>query len=407
MKKLWASLLLLALMLQLTACGGFFSEEAALPEPTAEVPTENTEPQPLTITFTPKDHSIYGASADTKIELIYDLATLSGGDPQVTEPINRYLLEQYDAYQRELADLDLQQTAASMASGTYFFNEKGIVSYNDGKILSLFYYTDWMMGGIHNLIPYGYTFDLTTGLRPSLDALFSQEPEYLLDLIQTKIRLHLINNGLSGDAYDMQTQQQTIDAYTLDSFAYYLSDSGELIVCIPVGELASEAAGSLTVPCDIYLNAQNAATQPELPTEIPQVEFLGQPVAKLSQHYGMPYVSDFYAGGRYLRFGESPYYFLQCGPETPISQELLVNQIMVTDRRLMVDNIYSGVTFPELYTAVADTMSLPEPEYTYDEVDDIYMYYLRFEYGGYIFSVQWFDDPATTCAGLMFMLPIQ
>lgn len=409
MKKLWTILLAFALMLNLAACSSLFPEESdEVPETASpEAATEELQPQPLTVTFTPKDHSVYGASPDAKIELIYHLATISGGDPQVAERINRYLLEQYDAYQRELAGMELQEIAATMDAGTYFFTEKGSVSYNDGKILSLFYYTDWMMGGVHNMIPYGYTFDLTTGQRPSLDALFSQEPEYLLDLIQTKIRLHLANNGLSGDAHDRQAQQETIDAYTLDSFAYYLSDSGELIICIPVYELASGAAGSLTIPCGIYLNAQNATPQPEESSEVPLVDFLDQPVSVLSQYYGMPYVSDFYAGGRYLRFGESPYYFLRCSAQDPITEDLLVNQIMANDRRLVVDKIYSGVTFPELYTAVADTMSLPEPEYTYDEMDDIYLYYLNFEYGGYLFSFQWYDDPATTCAGLMSVMKSQ
>ena len=210
----------------------------------------------VSVTVTPMDHSLYTDDGKGKIELIFHLPELSGGDAAAVEAINLFLQTEYQNYQDELSGMDLTDTLSYVGEGTFFYNIYCQETFNNGQYLSLCFGTDWMMGGVYNYIPYGYTFDLTTGQRVTPDALFAQDSDALLNEIKHCIYQHLTDNNLYGTAMDAQMQDEVISSYTLDTLSYYLDENGELIICIPEYELASGAAGSLTVFTGMILNPQ-------------------------------------------------------------------------------------------------------------------------------------------------------
>lgn len=403
-----ALVLLLALMLNLAACGA--STPAAQTEPTsitttapatapAEIPPQETMPEisPVVVTIIPMDHSVYSDSHSGKINLLYDLAVLSGGDSVAVDAVNQLLQEKYTQYQEELATFDLDETLSFFKDQSLYYTISCQQSYLDEHILSLVCGSDWMMGGVHNYIPFGYTFDLTTGQQLGLEALFPSGGTALLERIKNCIRQYLNENNL----YDPYTdQEKTISGYTLDSFAFYISESAELVICIPVYELGPGAAGSFTISTGIYLGDEIEA--PVTTGELQVADFLGQPVSALLEYYGTDYFQDNYSGSTYLRFGTSPAFFIgYCTDIVP--EDVLVRQLLAANPCTLVDNIETAVTYPELIQTVGATVTLEEPRYIYNDMDECYEYILSFDYQNYRFFYTWSDDPMTTTVSFVYM----
>lgn len=405
-------ILILALMLSLAACGHSSPTAQTQPDivttapataPTeqpTEQPTEESVPEelsPIVVNITTMDHTLYSDNDLGKIELLYDLAQLSGGDPLAVDPINQVLQAEYDAYQEEISTFTVEELLTPFPDQTLYYTIACQVSYMDSNILSLLCGSDWMMGGVHNYIPFGYTFDLTTGQHLDLEALFPSGGTALLERIQNCIRQYLSENNLYNE-YD--EQEETISGYTLDSFTFYISESAELVICIPVYELGPGAAGSFTIPTGIYLGDKIEA--PADTDELPVADFLGQPVSALLEYYGTDYFQDNFSGSTYLKFGTSPAFFIgYCTEHVP--EDALVRQLLASSPCTLVDDIKTSVTYPELVQMVGTAVTLDDPKYTYNDIEGYYEYILSFDYQNYHFYYAWYDDPMTTSSQYVYL----
>ena len=135
---------------------------------------------------------------------------------------------------------------------------------------------------------------------------------------------------------------------------------------------------------------------------IQPADFIGLPPSALFDYYGTDYIMENYAGSTFLIFDGSPeYYFGEMvvdysgEPVKEISDDLLIRQVIAYDRHILVDNIPSAATYPELVAAVGEEVTLEEPTYYFNEMDDTYAYSLSFYYQEYHLSYTWYEDPMT------------
>ena len=401
--------LILSILLSLAACGGT-SAPTVQTQPTiattaptivpTELPTEDPTPEafsPVVVTITTMDHSLYSENGLGKIELLYDLAELSGGDPAAVDSINQILQAEYDAYREEISTFTVEELLTPFPDQTLYYTISCRESYMDDTILSLHCGSDWMMGGVHNYIPFGYTFDLTTGQQLGLEELFPSDGAALLEHIKNCIRQYLSENDLYNEYDD---QEETISGYTLDSFDFYISESAELVICIPVYELGPGAAGSFTIPTGIYLG--DTIEVPAATGDIQVADFLGQPVSALLEYYGNNYFQDNFSGSTYLKFGTSPAFFIgYCTDDVP--EDALVRQLLASSPCTLVDNIKTSVTYPELVQMVGSAVTLEEPKYIFNDMEEYYEYVLSFDYQNYHFYYAWYDDPMTTSSQYIYL----
>ena len=413
-------ILILAMLLSLAACGSpkSASQKAPAATPTAaatapiETPAEAPAPEeasepapeeelsPVVVTVTPMDHSVYDDSSNSSVALIYDLAQLSGGDPMAVDAINQFLYEKYTEYYEGIPALEVDYLLSFSIDASLFYTVECHQSYLDGEILSLFLGSDWMMGGVGNYIPYGYTFDLTTGKHLGLQDLFpSGDSTALLEQIKDCIRRYIQENNL----YDADmNQEEIISGYTLDALAYYIAEDGELVICIPVYQLGPGAAGSFTIPTGIYLGGELPEETASPSSDVPAAEFIGQPVSALLDHYGTDYFQDNFSGSTYLRFDTSPTFFIgYCTEDIP--SDALIRQILASSPCTLLDNIQTCATYPELVQMVGDAVTLEEPKHIFIEMEEIYEYTLNFDYQNYHFTYTWYDDPMASEADFVYL----
>lgn len=145
-----------------------------------------------------------------------------------------------------------------------------------------------------------------------------------------------------------------------------------------------------------YLN-QEETTSISLYPSIPAANMIGKTVNEITAEYGNDYVLSFDGGSSCLVFSGIPELYLGdfYDKKEDISGDIQVSSIRVptNDRYWLIDNLYSDMTFSEISSALEGTIELNFPEYT-DGVDGT-MYSIAFEYKGYYFFLQWYDDPNT------------
>ncbi len=112
------------------------------------------------------------------------------------------------------------------------------VTYDDGKLLSFMSCYEYFGGGVTDHGTDGRVYDLTRGKRLTLGDLVSgQEYE-----IREAVRQKLIETGWDNDFYGSE-----LDRMSLEDFDFYLSPSGNVMVCFDKYEIADGASGEFEV----------------------------------------------------------------------------------------------------------------------------------------------------------------
>lgn len=352
------------------------------------------------LNFERRDHSLYSDENQMLASFYYDLPSVNENHLQGRK-INADLQKIYAEYLQEIEDLKKEETF-DIDQAEYLYTWTGKESYQRGGILSIYFGTDWCMGGVHNFIPHGFTYDLRTGKRMNLQDLFEMDSEKLLTRIKNKIVQRVISN--TDDSYQAEEKKKTIAEYDLNSFDFYISPEGELIICIPVYELGIGAEGSLEIPCGIYFSSLYSKQENMNKNEsrVSSVEFIGKTVNELNQYYRGGYFLDAYEGASYVEYSDSPCFFLGRVVETIKGNES-VTMIYTSQNNILLDKLSGNMTYPEIIRAVGNYVVLEQPEYWEDLMNDTWVYSLSFDYEGYRFSYDWHRDPNTSKSDSVFV----
>ncbi|WP_418708568.1 tetratricopeptide repeat protein [Anaerotignum faecicola] len=348
---------------------------------------------PIELKFERKDHSLYSDDNQTIAKFYYDLPSVSKEHLQGRK-INADLQKIYEEYLQEVKDLKKEETF-DIDQAEYLYTWSGKESYQKDGILSIYFGTDWCMGGVHNAIPHGFTYDLGTGKRMNLQDLFKMDPDELLTKIKTKLVQKVMRN--TDDSDQAEEKKKTIEGYDLDSFDFYISSDGELVICIPVYELGIGAEGSFEIPCDIYLNSsqENKANHRMDGKTVFSAEFIGKTVNELSKYYGGSYYIGAYEGASYVEYADSPCFFVGEVVDTLRGDEN-VTMLFTDGNSALLDGLTGNMTYPEIVKAVGNEVVLEQPVYYQNLMDDVWMYTLSFDYKGYRFGYDWHNDPNTS-----------
>ena len=126
----------------------------------------------------------------------------------------------------------------------YYNIAKGKAAFNDQDVFSIRFTTEWFAGGVANGDVYGETFDTTTGKRLNLTQVIdSRYTGYsaLSNALYKKLK----------KKYDQETADNFLNNYDsaakLKKADFYLTTTGNLVVCFPTYDISYGAAGCLTV----------------------------------------------------------------------------------------------------------------------------------------------------------------
>ena len=133
--------------------------------------------------------------------------------------------------------------------------------------------------------------------------------------------------------------------------------------------------------------------EPELSKETPTWEFLGKTLGEVKEIWGTGYHTDTMGGSRYFEYPEGVTFYVphQQG-DNPNSEIFIVS---AHDGVEVLPGITGNSTFPEVVAAVSDK-NLVKPERTFNEMDQVYEYYLNFDYEGHMVTCVWEEDPETS-----------
>ena len=135
------------------------------------------------------------------------------------------------------------------------------------------------------------------------------------------------------------------------------------------------------------------AEEPELSKETPMWEFLGKTLGEVKEIWGTNYRMDTIGGSRYFEYPEGAAFYVphQQG-DNPNSEIFIVSAYDAVE---VLPGITGNSTFLEVQAALPDK-NLVKPERTFNEMDEVYEYYLDFDYEGHTVVCVWEDDPDTS-----------
>ncbi len=197
-----------------------------------------------------QDNSYRNPSGEILIENYYDQVILKG-DSENISLINSAISD--DMYESFLNPEDMQAYAQhAKPEFPYCSNHIAEVTHNANGYISIKIYTEWYMGGVHNSIWYGMTFNVNTGSPATLTELTGIDSKALESQLKEKTWSYLTTeqgDELFAEAYD------TLQDYTLDEFDFSV-ENGEIVLLFPVYTFAPGVSGSMTVPTGMYINAK-------------------------------------------------------------------------------------------------------------------------------------------------------
>lgn len=251
-------LLTLSLALSLAACGGTVAEEPAEEQETEVQEEQVAGPlESVEYTIEKKDHSIRDDQGNVCVEQYFDLVVVNGEGP-VVEAINQDLQASYDYYVGELpidpkeiqGYIDMYTSSGGCALINNVLVEE---TYNEEGILSLWYTSNWFMGGVANSFYTADVYDLETGDRMTAAEALGVDESVMTYYLKDTIRKYIFDSSNPWDFFP-EAEETISDMYTLDIMQYYIGEGGELVLCIPEYDLAPGYMGSFTIPSGIYLN---------------------------------------------------------------------------------------------------------------------------------------------------------
>ena len=358
-----------------------------------------------------QDTSRLDASGKYGATLYYDLVTFNKHLSKYEE-INRSLREDYQEYQDRLpaSELDLYLTTAYSTHDTYQYTIETTLAYQDDDIISFLQTSTWYMGGVANRDYNGYVISLSTGEFLTLPQLLNADKETLLSDLQA---IALCLAGSNGQ--DLEQIQKNISTWKLEDYEYYVKD-GQVYLLFDTYTLGPGVSGALQAPlCQVGGIPARIQERGEVKGA---ASFLGGTVGELKLYYGSVYEIGYWKGGTHIQLSGSPLFYLR-GPDIPedvtygghypsefINNYLIVYNIEAFDDTVLLEQLTSSMTYPELIQAVGDEVSLSQPDY-YENVEngdmDGPLYTLSFTYKGYSFGYQWKKDPNTTRSHLAYV----
>ncbi len=192
-----------------------------------------------------KDHSYRDGDGKVLIEAYYDLVVLQG-EGQAIQTINASIEKDYQTYvsTTEEAIEGAKNDPYLKPGGGYHTTSDAVVTHNDDGVISIYFSTSWMMGGVHNFNNYAMTFDLNTGKKLTLPDLFPDiDKESLSSSVKKQVKAYLSANS---DRNWWDNAEEIVDDYSIDKMAFCLN-KGKITVFFDTYELAPGASGPVVV----------------------------------------------------------------------------------------------------------------------------------------------------------------
>ena len=207
------------------------------------------------VVWTRMNHSYWmewegDASSRPFVNCYYDLAAITDGTP-LKEKINASLRSGYEVF-RQGPSVGQPYSGGYDEGSTNFSNGRpGEIVQNADGILSLRYFTDWMMGGVGDGSPSGVTVSLRTGERLYLSDLITVDGSAITFQAMEDCALSYFRDlGVEMDMISFMLPY--FREKSLDDLAFYIEDN-QIILCIAKYELAPGAAGSAAIPTGLYI----------------------------------------------------------------------------------------------------------------------------------------------------------
>ena len=256
MKKLLLSITALFLTLSLCACNktntddnsSFYNNDSDIQ--VAEKSNKDEKIESVEYQISRQDNSYRNQNGEILIENYCDQVIVKG-DSESISLINSAMSD--NMYENFLKPEDTQNYAQhATPEFPYSSNYTATVTHNADGYISIKMYSDWYMGGVHNSIWYGMTFNLNTGSLATLTELTGIDSKALESQLKEKTWSYLTTehkDELFAEAYN------TLQDYTLDKFDFYV-ENGEIVLLFPVYTFAPGVVGSMTVPTGVCINTK-------------------------------------------------------------------------------------------------------------------------------------------------------
>lgn len=374
------------------------------PEPTAPLPPEPLQSAEYEIVT--QNHSLYNDKGQLLIEFYYDQVILQGGSEAV-ERINRQIEEDHQQFiqKRAQAIRDYGDSLYLDPDDKLFMpftdNVYAGVAYNTNGIISISLVVDWLMGGVGNFEPYNMTFDLNTGELLTAADLFPVTGDSLILELQSITLDYLDTNGYDFRRSSTPNDYEILSAYTLEDYEFYI-ENDELVLTYPTYLLTTGAEGSLVIPTGLTIEwgdlkdraikkQQELADLKDSLRDRELYTYIGESLSALTEsgELGSDYYDDYLDGGcfRYFSSIDAALFFDKW------SDSDSVISVMTAGEMPCGWGLYSCMTYPEILENFTGDIELPEPEYYFNVLDNMYEYFLSFEIGGYGINYEWIEDP--------------
>jgi len=197
------------------------------------------------------DQSYRDVEGKTLLQQYFQRVVLDGASENA--PSINALIQQASAAFLENADEQRQFAQDNPPSGEYPYQNyaDAIVTRNDADILSIQVTMRWFMGGVANTNIYGLNYNRHTGQKLALADVFSVSAQEAEAYLKQQTLQYMADHpdepwwNEEGDS-----AADTVNAYTLDSFLFYLQDN-QVYLCYSTYELGPGAMGPVVIPCDI------------------------------------------------------------------------------------------------------------------------------------------------------------
>lgn len=124
-------------------------------------------------------------------------------------------------------------------------------------------------------------------------------------------------------------------------------------------------------------------------------DFVGKTVGDVYNAYGYNFENGSWGGSINIYSTSLGLCFFLDSYEGSPTRSNKITSVLASGNNCLFENLYASMTYKEVVKAVGKYVQLEEPEYYYDEHDDVWTYTLDFNYRNYHFNYIWYKNPNT------------
>lgn len=205
----------------------------------------------------------------------------------------------------------------------------------------------------------------------------------VLQIGSTTARTYYTLFSESGEPY-----QGEVTSYELDVPAKIMN-SRTMVPLRFIAESMNYTVKWDPVGRDVYIYSYYVPEE----TQTDYLKYLNSPLNRVINDLGPVAGGEYYEGGMGFYFDICKDIIFFTDYYGVVDYGMDVRTVMAVGDNPVTDNLSGNMTYPEIAEALSGKAVISEPQYIYNEMNDVWEYYLNFSYRGCDFMYTWPDNP--------------